>query len=1007
MSEYELRLVTAGGVLDEYLPDYVEFTASTAFSDIGSVALEYLVSGLNYAVLDTEEREIALCRNGVEVPDGRYVLQDDDGDELDENGPSRRYVGRTAVWAYLEDGLVYSPDGSTSQAKQTTFSSATAGTIISTLLLRAQTRGACTLIDYSSFTSSLDSNGVAWSKVVNITYDPGVSILQVLQNLVDQGMCEVRCVGRQLRLYNPGSTAISPDLTIVAEPIILRAGVDITEAPRRRSSRGVANVVLIRGDNDVLRERTDAPSLAARRRRELFVSQGGVSDDGTLNVIADQMLSLRADPRVQKTYGLSQNSEAKDPWSDYNHGAYLWVDTGASPTVLEKLRVRQISVTCKAEGEDGPETPELAVVLNDVIAEKEIETARKVAGITGGATLGGGSTAVAAPTTTDRLAPAAPAAPVLSSAAYVDNDGKTLAQLTISWTAVTTNSDGTACTDLGGYEAQYARVAGQWVPLGRTDAATTIAYMSSLPIGKAVDARVRAYDTNGNSGAWSSLSTTTTASDATAPNTPSTPSVDGSAFLGTLRITWDGKDSGGAAMPLDFASLEVHASTVNNFTPSIAAGSSTKIDEFLNAVPSVTVFQGIIGTVTYVKFVAVDKSGNRSIVSAQGSGTARQGVDADLASLNVGKLTAGSLVADVTVSARIKTANSGARVELNSAGLQAFNSGGSQTVDVSSATGNVTIVGTIKTAFSGIRMEIGTATSNEMFFYSGHANETSPGRLIVNSGGWMQLKSPTLSTGLGTVANITLNSQDTEPGNHVSIDGHAVWLSPDPSTGSTFGSVLIDTGTTTSPSVAALHINIKGASASPMIRLSSYNVSPAVDYVIWADNVGSAGGNSRFWVDAIGTNGTCEIWMGPRAATTYLQVFGIKAQTLYLDGWTTTTASAANVFYNTTSKYYARVTSSLRYKDVEEIASEPRWEILNLDPFFYRSRSQADQDENGHSRRYLGLSAEDVDAVGLYELVEYSEDGEPDSLMYERLAPLLIPIVRDLKNRLEALESLS
>lgn len=85
--------------------------------------------------------------------------------------------------------------------------------------------------------------------------------------------------------------------------------------------------------------------------------------------------------------------------------------------------------------------------------------------------------------------------------------------------------------------------------------------------------------------------------------------------------------------------------------------------------------------------------------------------DAKISDLSVGKLTVGTLSADVTVSARIKTADTGVRVELNSGGIGAWNSGGVQTVAISSADGSVSIVGQLKSGLSGQRVEINpTAT---------------------------------------------------------------------------------------------------------------------------------------------------------------------------------------------------------------------------------------------------------------------------------------------------------
>lgn len=86
--------------------------------------------------------------------------------------------------------------------------------------------------------------------------------------------------------------------------------------------------------------------------------------------------------------------------------------------------------------------------------------------------------------------------------------------------------------------------------------------------------------------------------------------------------------------------------------------------------------------------------------------------DAHMANVSIGKLIAGSLTADMTVSARIKTANTGARVELNSAGIGAWNSGGTQTVNIASSTGNVTIIGELKSGTTGERIEVNPANSS-------------------------------------------------------------------------------------------------------------------------------------------------------------------------------------------------------------------------------------------------------------------------------------------------------
>jgi hypothetical protein len=94
--------------------------------------------------------------------------------------------------------------------------------------------------------------------------------------------------------------------------------------------------------------------------------------------------------------------------------------------------------------------------------------------------------------------------------------------------------------------------------------------------------------------------------------------------------------------------------------------------------------------------------------------------NAKIANVSVGKLTAGVLSADMTVSARIKTADTGARVELNSSGLQAFNSSGTQTISIAAATGTGYFTGNLFTGLSGSRIILqpgGDFPLSTIYFY--------------------------------------------------------------------------------------------------------------------------------------------------------------------------------------------------------------------------------------------------------------------------------------------------
>lgn len=99
--------------------------------------------------------------------------------------------------------------------------------------------------------------------------------------------------------------------------------------------------------------------------------------------------------------------------------------------------------------------------------------------------------------------------------------------------------------------------------------------------------------------------------------------------------------------------------------------------------------------------------------------------DAKMANVSIGKLIAGSLTADMTVSARIKTADTGARAELNSGGFGLWNSAGTQTVMFAGSDGSVRIQGNLISGTSGRRIDInpyGTGLPEIRFYPNSGSN---------------------------------------------------------------------------------------------------------------------------------------------------------------------------------------------------------------------------------------------------------------------------------------------
>lgn len=114
--------------------------------------------------------------------------------------------------------------------------------------------------------------------------------------------------------------------------------------------------------------------------------------------------------------------------------------------------------------------------------------------------------------------------------------------------------------------------------------------------------------------------------------------------------------------------------------------------------------------------------------------------------------------------------------------------------------------------------------------------------------------------------------------------------------------------------------------------------------------------------------------------------------------FSTTTASAANLYQSASNTVVLRSTSSARYKrDVETL--DPTYnKVMDLRPVFYRSKAEADNPKWG----YWGLIAEEVAKVDP-KLVHYV-DGVPDGVQYERVCVLLLDVIKRMDARLTALE---
>lgn len=532
---------------------------------------------------------------------------------------------------------------------------------------------------------------------------------------------------------------------------------------------GWASRIVLLAEGSGLSIATGAADIASNPYKDLngnpVVLTRLVSESATVPTLADDraQIALAEADSTRRSLRLSTSDYVMD--GDLKVGGYIYVydpDSGTYDTANEitfrgqrinplKLRVTEITwpvtegMTVAYRDPDGTWWD-----LTDHVNFEAGDTTLTVGELPRSLT-GANVEPVGTRPAVDTTVPAAPTwVTPFQSQTYLDGRGFSKSRVLLSWNAPI-NTDGSTILDGDHYEIRYrvdtdviypqtwaSLSATPWNQLNTWDqpfTPTTSAWqtvyaawgestymLQELSTGVGYDVQIRAVDSSGNAGTWSSEVTFTTNADNIAPSTPAAPSVAGSRIA--LQVTHElGRASGGTYnLESDLHHLEIHVEYEPTFTPSDSTlkGKVSATAGMMQAgVPAVATVQVEETSTRYVKVIAVDIAGNKSSPSAAASATALLIDDAHISDLTVTKVTAGTISSNWLIGASIRTGTSGARVELNASGLQAYNASGLQTVDVSAATGNVSIIGQLSSGASGDRIVVNPTTtgSPEIRFY--------------------------------------------------------------------------------------------------------------------------------------------------------------------------------------------------------------------------------------------------------------------------------------------------
>lgn len=635
--------------------------------------------------------------------------------------------------------------------------------------------------------------------------------------------------------------------------------------------------------------------------------------------------------------------------------------------------------------------------------------------------------------------------------------GSTSPVLNLTWTPPTTRSNGASISGfLDGYDIWYKRSTEtvwkkEFVKDGGQGVASHQIKDAILLQNFTYNIRVYTVDIMGQ---YSTAATDDilTASYSETLNPPSAPVA--TSKLGTITVTWDGLDSTGELPVPGVLYIEFHESTTSGFTPS----SSTLVE----SVPITSGGNYIVlterlfdGTTTYyykTKFVrqispteleSSDPSVQDSIIV-----TGVTGPDLVANTITTNKIEAGFVTAELLRGNIIRAGTAGAnsRVELKTSGIFAYNSANDPVFSFDTSSSTLTIggyatnanVSAVSTTATNANTAATTANTTANSALSTANSKLDPANVIA------EINSRFTSTGDSNTTTISGGAirTDSLTGNRISATTSIVFSDGAYSAvigngvvsgafASTVG-VSLRQGASTEKGYVALWDDGNGVSfgRASSNRLSFYDASTAnaelrstfvsiygSDQVVLQTPGTSSSklirflDNTRVELGALST--TFDVFLDYSGSS---RAFRITQTGFTFIGKTTNTSTDAAMFV------YGRANALGIFADNQSAPSSRRMKtdirdfevpesLLDITPKLFKyinSVKYESWEEKPNlpelSEDTLGLIAEDFVEAGLGHLVSRNADGEIDGLDYSRISALLIPLIKKLKDRVDALE---
>lgn len=982
---YRLQAFTDGGVAlaDGILPAWSTFKLTTLFNQGGVLEFEYAIRGENYDKL-LPQRRVAVIADGLgEIDDSRCIIDDINGNVITRDGELYRKFTAHSLWALLDE-MVIRPTGSYNKPKVDgrIFKDKNAGQILNNVWADLLAQNQLQFID-KDWTGLVDSNGNAWTtQNIDVTFPYGWTFRQVINWLIERGDIDVRFDKDIMQVYN--HSGLNQDLTGGSAPVVVWAGESTLEIPEETNTENLWTALMLKGKDNRIWYYEDAAGVSSWRRKTAVLSDDNVETTVRADKIKDRFFAKNTTPFVTRNVQYTVSGVAPHPYKHFQTGDNIWLDIGGQ---LIAHSVQQIDLVVSAGSEDQSGVATLTLGKRYKTTTQSGREALNSATVTGVGSVSGGAPYVPLLPRHDDILPAQATAPIISSNTVIYTATDTFVEFVAAWAPVTLDEMGEVLLGLDHYEVNWKYTSDtEWqAPIKTRDLTIRI---SPVQLNREIHINIRAVDFWANAGPASVDTIFTTANDTTPPPVPTTPVL--TTRLGTVTVNWDGAFVAAAPRPIDMHHVEVHRSFTTGFTPSAATLAGEITDKTFLVFGDLT-----YNTPIYVKFIAVDRVGNKSAASTQATATTQPLVNTDI----IGQIINGANIVDGTIVASDKVvANSITAAQIAALTITAGQIATNTITADRMVTGTITAVSAVLASASVVNATIANLAVTDAKINDLTATKITAGNITATIG-VTSGKFQTAASG----ARVEMTS-----GGYICYDGSNV---------KTFEARTFD-------GLVTIRGNITiggGATVFQCDGGTTFNVdtSGVFDALVAAGLCQA----SSFQANGAGGFGCAGSTYAAQISTNGGTVIGAAVLANGNLQWITPTAGGSanvNAVLISGSEYRLRLaTSTLRHKrNIQPLLTYAAEQILGLEPKTFQRNDEPDltADPNGitvykepsdDDPWYPGFIAEEADALGLYGFVSYEADGRtPMGFSYDHFAAVAHQVVlRDHESRIKALEA--